>query len=178
MKKSELYQQRLNELKDYLSAKGWDASIAPADTVQNYQRIVVKLYVGDNPEVFWPAELVFLPGLEKDMHDFTILQCYIPMVVNVPAGMDIALAEMITKINPKLALGGFGLLSAFHVLFYKHNTLIEDDQISTSFPAIMETLSVASYLLVNFQEAFNNVVEGKMSVSEAMSTMPFAAIYK
>lgn len=177
MKKADLHAENLKGLQEYLLSRGWNAFIAPADPVQNYDRISVHIYNRDQT-VFWPAELLFLPGLEKDMPEHTIMQLYIPMVVNVPAAMEIGLAEMVTRINTKLALGGFGLLNDYHVLFYKHNTLLADVSIGQQFDLVHQTLLMASYLLVNFQDAFANVVSGKMSIPQAMDAMPFANLYK
>lgn len=177
MSKASLYIQKHQELQYYLSAKGWDAVISSADDIQPYERIVVNIYNNDQT-LFWPAELLFLPGLEKDMHEYSILQCYIPMAANVPGGMTIALSDMITRINTKLALGAFGLLEEHHVLFYKHNILLQDEQVNAQFPVIHQCLLMASYLLLHFQEAFVHVITGHMSVQEAMKQMPLSKVYK
>jgi hypothetical protein len=176
---SEFHKQQLEKIMQFLVFNDWDTTYEIQDVVHDYDRLVVKIYTAiENEQRFWPLELSFLPGLEQDLDGFSIMQCYVPVIASVPAALNLPLAEMITQINTKLVLGSFGLLTPMQILFYKHNTIFSITQLTMSYPVIEEMISMVSYLLTNFNEAFSNVVTGKMTTGEAMRAMPFKDLYK
>ncbi|MES2328705.1 MAG: hypothetical protein V4539_03815 [Bacteroidota bacterium] len=170
--------EQLQELYDLLKQNTWDVTYEPISAERPYDTLIVKIYAevgGKN--IYWPAELSFLPGLEEDIKDAMIMQCFVPMVVEIPASLNDALAVMINRINTKLPLVGFGLLESHSLIYFKHNLLLPNGEQKITGQIMQQTLSMISYLLYNFFEAFVDVATSKKTVQEAMKTMPFSRVY-
>ena len=172
------YKQHLEKLQEYLSTKGWDTLLETPDEVRFYTRLEVRLYtVLEGQNRYWPVELAFLPNLENDLKGFSLLQCYVPVIADVPASANDSLSSMIAIINPKLAIGQFGLLTQHSLFCFKHNTILENENIEGSYGALNEMLNMIHYLLESFHEAFLGVIKGEMTVQESIGSLPFKEIY-
>lgn len=172
------YEKHLENLQGYLVSRGWDTVFEPADDTRNYSRLEVRLYtVLEGQNRYWPVELAFLPGLENDMKGFSLLQCYVPVIAEIPEDSHGALSSMITIINPKLAIGQFGLLTQHNLFCFKHNTILENELLEGSFGALNEMLNMIHYLLESFHDAFQGVIKGEMTIQESISSLPFKEIY-
>lgn len=169
--------KELKDLHNLLYYKQWEITYEDATEQRPYDVLLVKIY---NPsrEIFWQAELSFLPGLEEDLPEFYIMQCFVPMVLQVPVHLNLPLASLITKINTKLPLVGFGLLESHAAIYFKHNMLLPHEQQAVNSKIVEETLSMVGYLLHNFQTTFSDVALEIQTVDQAMENMPFSHIYK
>lgn len=172
------YQESLEKLQEYLVSRGWDTLLEPQNQDTPYTRLEVRLYtVLDGKNRFWPVELAFLPGLENDLKGFSLLQCYVPVIAEVPEASHASISSMITIINPKLAIGQFGLLAKHNLLCFKHNTILENNQVAPFHPALNEMLNMIHYLLESFHDAFLSVIKGETTVQESIGRLPFKEIY-
>lgn len=171
-------QAALKQLYTYLKEQGSDIAYEPATDPRPYDMLALKIYgEAEGKPIYWPAEVSFLPGLEEDLKETSILQCFVPLVPNLPAELNEALAGMVTRINTKLPLVGFGLLETHSLLYFKHNIMLPNDEPALNGKVVLHSLEMIAYLLFNFFEAFVEVVTGKKTVQQAMETMPMSHVY-
>jgi hypothetical protein len=169
--------KELKNVYNLLYYKQWEIAYENASEQRPYDVLLIKLYNASR-DIFWQAELSYLPGLEADLPEFYIMQCFVPMVLQVPVQYNQVLSNLITKINTKLPLVGFGLLESHAAVYFKHNMLLPHHQPEANGKIIQETLSMMGYLLDNFQATFADVALGNKTENEAIETMPFSHIYK
>ena len=169
----------LQSLQNYLINSGQKPEFKEADTVQNYERLEVKINTQINGETkFWPIEFAFMPGIETSLPGFCVLQCFVPVTASVPHRFAPVLSEMCNLINSKLVLGGFGFLNNYQLLFFKHNLIFSVTNINIHLTIVNEVINLISYFLISFHEAFNNVILEKMNMKEAFKAMPLHKLYE
>ena len=170
--------ETLQQLYEYFNKNERDVTYESASSIIPYDLIKLKIYSQLNGKsIFWPVELSFLPGLEQEIKGAYIMQCFVPVLVQVPVSLNETLAVMINRINTRLPLVGFGLLEPHSILYFKHNLLLPYSSQSIITKIMQETLTMISYLLFNFFEAFLDVVTNKKTVEEAISSMPLSFVY-
>lgn len=175
---TENIKKELQALFELLKIKHWDVVYENASEPRPYDCLLVKMYSdAEDKNIFWQAELSFLPGLEADLGNFNLMQCFVPMVVQVPAEYNDAMNRMVVRINTKLPLLGFGFLESHAIVYFKHNFLLPKGEPGVGASIVQETLSMVNYLLHTFQDSFADVALGNKTADEALNTMPFNQVF-
>ncbi|WP_240414705.1 hypothetical protein [Paenibacillus periandrae] len=111
-------------------------------------------------------ELCFLPRMESFTEEgVAILQTFAVLRNNVPPSTYTKLLAETAKINIQLPLGGFGLFTDTGVLYFKHNTILQRDWLSSS--QAIEHLDRQNALVLHqlylFTDQLLNISEGHES---------------
>ena len=161
---SEKHRSDLEQFGELLVQEAYEVQLVPAAGVVPYDTLMVKL------DLLW-LELSFLPGLEDELDDVSILQCFVAVCERTvdAAGFE----RLIGKLNAKLPIGGFGLLDDPQVLFFKHNSMLPNDDRVASFQIVHELVAMSGYLIGVFSSSLIEVATGEKTVDAAMSDMPF-----
>lgn len=176
MQTSHRHRNALLHLDHRLAQQGLPTHLLPEGDEVPYDTLLVG--VGDGKEQSWRLELSFLPGLQEELDEVSILQCFAPVVdlSGKPPPPD--LRTLILRINPKLPLGSFGVLDSPPIVFWKHNALLHDAQAQTNAQIVEELVMLAGYLLTLFTRALTRVARGELDVAAALQDPHFAHIYR
>ena len=170
---SEKHRSELERFGESLSQEAYQVHLVPAAGNVPFDTLLVKLELFEKENrVFW-LELSYLPGLEDDLGDVSILQCYVALSEHTSEENRAGLERLIVKINAKLPIGGFGLLGNPKLLFFKHNSMLPNDNHVASFQIVHEIVAMTSYLTGVFSEPLIKLATGEKTAEEAMSDMPF-----
>ena len=142
---SEKHKAELESFAELLSQEAYQVELVPAAGDVPYDTLLVKL------ETWW-LELSFLPGLEDELDDVSILQCYVALSEHIAEENRAVLERLIVKLNAKLPIVGFGLLDNPRVLFFKHNAMLPNDNQVASVQIVHELVAMTSYLIGVFYE--------------------------
>jgi hypothetical protein len=169
----------LQDLNKNLVEHNFQSTFIPANEVVYYDRLEVRYFgVINGQNTYWPIEIGDLPFGDESMNGFTILQLYTPIVEDISDSNYDKITDIITRINPKLTFGNFGYLAEHKLIFFKHNIILSNKCFSENCEIIHKTLFILFFMLENFQKAISDVALGKVSVSEAMESMPLNYIYQ
>jgi len=170
---SEKHKGELERFGELLSQEAYQVELAPAAGAVPYDTLLVKLHLFEIQNRVWWLELSYLPGLEDDLDDVSILQCYVALSEHTSEDNRAGLERLIVKLNAKLPIGGFGLLDNPKVLFFKHNAMLANDNQVASFRIVRELVAMTSYLISVFSEPLIKTATGEKTAEEAMANMPF-----
>lgn len=143
---SEKHRDELERFAELLSQEAYEVQLVPAAGDVPYDALMVKLELF---EKVWWIELSFLPGLEDELDDVSILQCFVALSEQTA---EAGLEKLIVKTNANLPIGSFGLLDDPGILFFKHNALLPNDNQVASFQIIHELVAMTGYLIEVFSE--------------------------
>ena len=163
---SEKHRVELEQFGELLSREAYQVQLVPAAGAVPYDMLLVKLDLG------W-LELSYLPGLEDELDDVSILQCYIALSEHTAEENRASLDRLIVKLNAKLPIGSFGLLDDPRVLFFKHNAMLPNDNHVAGFQIVHELVAMTAYLIGIFSGPLVQIATGEKTPDEAMSDMPF-----
>ena len=148
---SEKHRAALEQFSELLSREAYEVQLVPAGDDVPFDTLLVKLeLVEKDHQVLW-LELSFLPGLEAELDDVSILQCYVALSEFAPEHRA-ALERLIVEPNSKLPIGGFGLLDEQRVIFFKHNAMLPNDDHESSLKIVHELVAMTGYLIEIFSE--------------------------
>jgi hypothetical protein len=170
------HRNALLQLDKHLAQRGIPTHLVPEGDQAPYDTLLVGL--GDGETQSWRLELSFLPGLEDELDEVSILQCFAPVVDLTESPGLSALHELILLINPKLPLGSFGIITAPPLVFWKHNALLTNEQPQSNATLVSELVMLAGYLLSLFTGALTRVATGESDVATAMQDPRFAHVYR
>src|SRR5436189_2436871 len=89
---SEEHRAELERFSELLSEDEYLTELAAATEDLPYDTLVVRIETFEEPNRLWRLELSFLPGLEDELKDVSILQCYVALA-NYTAGANSASLE-------------------------------------------------------------------------------------
>lgn len=164
---SEKHRAELEQFGELLTQEAYQVQLVPAAGAVPYDTLLVKLVLFENENRVWQLELSFLPGLEDDLDDVSILQCYVTLSEHTAEENRAGLERLIVKLNAKLPIGGFGLLDNPKVLFFKHNALLPNDNQVASFPIVHEVIPMTGFLIETFSEPLIKMATGEATAEEA-----------
>jgi hypothetical protein len=172
---SEEHRAELERFSELLSEDAYQTELAAAAKLP-YDALVVRIETFAEPNRVWSMELSFLPGLEDELKDVSILQCYVALA-NYTAGANSAsLERLIIEVNAKLPIGAFGLLNQPRVIFFKHNALLPNDDPAASDRIVHELVPLTSYLLSTFSDPLIKIATGVTTAEAALAVMPFGNV--
>ena len=149
---SEKHRVELERFGELLSKEAYQVQLVPAAGDVPYDTLLVKLVLFEKENRVWQLNLSYLPELEDDLDDVSILQCYVALSEQIAEENRTALERLIVKVNAKLPIVGFGLLDDPRVLFFKHNAMLPNDNPVASFQIVHELVAMITYLLGLFSE--------------------------
>lgn len=170
------HRDALLHLHDHLEREAIPTHLLPEGEGVPYDTLLVGIE-GANEQT-WRMELSFLPNLEEDLDTVSILQCFVPVVGELAPGATAALRDFLIRINPQLPLGSFGVLDEPHIVYFKHNALLPNQQTRTQVLITHELVMLTGYLLTLFMDALTRVARGEIDVATAMQDPRFAHIYR
>jgi hypothetical protein len=119
-----------------------------------------------------------LPGLEQQLTENSILQCFVPFRQGpVEPAARAQLDWLLVRLNSKLPLIGFGFLEEDSTLFFKHNAVLPDAPSPSRYPQVRDAVVMIRYLLDTFYATIMDVAEGRKTGLEALRASPFARVY-
>jgi len=174
---SESHKAELQRIGDLLSKEAYEIEVLPASDLVQYDRVLVRLEWFEEKDRIWQLELSFLPGLEKEIDDVSILQCFVALSDGSPDEYRNSLSQLIVKLNVKLPIGCFGLLDNPRMLFFKHNAMLPNDNHDVSWQVVRELVPMIAYLITTFSEALIQVATGHRTIEKAIADMPFSDVF-
>ena len=170
---SEKHRAELERFNGLLTKEAYQTQFVPAAGDVPYDTLLVRIESIEKENRLWTTELSYLPGLEDDLEDVSILQCYVSLSDQTSADNRAGLECLILKINAKLPIGSFGLLDNPSVLFFKHNAMLPNDNPAASYQIVHELVLMTSYLISTFSDPLIKIATGEKTVEAAMGDMPF-----
>jgi len=152
---SEKHRLELEQFAELLSREAYELQLVPAAGEVPYDTLMVKV------DLFW-LELSFLPGLEDELDDVSILQCFVALSEQTPD------EKLIIKINANLPIGSFGLLENPKVLFFKHNSMIPNNNPVAGSQIVHELVAMTGFLIGVFSEPLIKLATGEITAEEAI----------
>jgi hypothetical protein len=169
----------IEKLNKFLIENKYQSIYKPSNDVVFYDSLEVKYFaVIDGQNTFWPIEIGDLPFGDESMKGFNILQFYTPIVEDITESNYASICDLITRINPKITFGCFGYLASHKLVFFKHNIIFSELNFEENCKIVDKTMMIIFFMLENFQKALADVALGKLSVADAMETMPLNYIYQ
>jgi len=160
---SEEHRAELERFSELLSEDEYLTELAAATEDLPYDTLVVRIETFEEPNRLWRLELSFLPGLEDELKDVSILQCYVALA-NYTAGANSAsLERLVIEVNAKLPIGSFGLLDQPGVLFFKHNAMLPNNNPTTSDRIVRELVPLTGYLVTTLSGPLIEIMTGNNS---------------
>jgi hypothetical protein len=173
---SQKHRSDLDRFSDLLSQEAYQTQLAPAAGDVPYDTLLVRIESFEKENRLWTLELSYLPGLEDELDDVSILQCYVALSDQTSEDNRTGLERLILKINAKLPIGNFGLLDNPSVLFFKHNAFLPNDNPVVSYRIVRELVPMTSYLLGTFSAPLIKIATGEKTAEAAMADMPFREV--
>ncbi len=173
---SRKHRAALERFAELLAGEAYQTSLLPASDAVPYDVLLVRIETFEQENRVWRLELSFLPGLENDLDDVSILQGFVELSDQISEEQRPSLNRLILKINAKLPIGGFGLLDEPRMLFFKHNALLPDDNDEVGFRVVRELVAMITYLIATFSAPLIQVAAGQKTYEEAMAAHPFSKI--
>lgn len=149
---SEEHRAELLRFADLLSQEAYETQMRPAAEGVPYDTLLVRIESFEEQNRVWRLEMSFLPGLENELEDVSILQCFVSLSNEVSEEHRSSLNHLIVTLNAKLPIGGFGMLDNPRVIFFKHNALLPYDDTGVSYKIVRELIPMTNYLLTIFSE--------------------------
>ena len=175
---SAAHKEHMAAITRMLNEERWKADLMPPDEVRHYDWILVSIFADEEEkEVAWQMELSFLPVAEGDLTGASILQCFMPLANDFATLRRPELYELITKVNTKLPLVGFGFIDEFSLLYYKYNMMLPDTYTEASCRTVSEALAMITYLIPAFTDPLVLVATGQQTVKEAIDGMQFKELF-
>lgn len=171
------HRDQLMRLSHFLNQEGFLTQIFPGGTDVPLDTLVVHVE-GMEEDDRWRVELSFLPLLEAEMGEMSILQCFVVLADGADAAHWEEVRKLVTAINPKLPVGAFGLLEAEEIVYFKQNLLLPAGEHEANFRVVHELVLLTGYLLSLFTSALVGVAMGELSAQEAMGDERFAQYYQ
>jgi hypothetical protein len=165
---SEKHRAELEQFGELLLQEAYEVHLVPAAGEVPYDTLLVKLESFEKANRVWWLELSFLAGLEDELDDVSILQCYVALSERTAGENTSSLERLIVKLNAKLPIGGFGLLDNPRVLFFKHNAMLPNDNQVAGFQIVHELVAMIGYLIGVFSEPLIKIASGEMAAEDAM----------
>ncbi|GGH06800.1 hypothetical protein [Mucilaginibacter phyllosphaerae] len=164
--------KQLELLHDYLDEDGWEVTLKAPDKENPLHMLVVSiLSEDDHNQVLWNMELSFVPIPAANLSDVSILQCFIPLANDFAGLLKPDLFEMITKLNTKLPIVGFGFLDDYKLLYYKHNMMLPNAETPIKGLVLSESLSMITYLVSTYTGPLITVATGEKSMTDVINDL-------
>jgi hypothetical protein len=157
---SDAHKTELRRFADLLSHEAYQTQLAPVAGAVPYDTLIVRLESFAAENRIWYLELSYLPGLEDDLDDVSILQVYVALTDQIAVENRAELEHLMVKLNAKLPIGCFGLLDSPMVLFFKHNVMLPDDNHTGSYKIVRELISLTTYLIGAFSQPLIKMAAG------------------
>jgi hypothetical protein len=170
---SEKHRGELERFSLLLSKEAYQTRLAPAAGEVTYDTLLISIESFEKENRVWLLELSFLPGLEDELDEVSILQCYVALSEHTSEENRAGLERLMTRLNAKLPIGSFGLLDKPRVVFFKHNALLPNDDPTASDKIVHELVPFTSYLLSTFSDPLIKIATGAITAEAALAAMPF-----
>ena len=157
---SEKHRVELERFAELLSREAYQVQLVPATGDVPYDMLLVKLNL-------WRLELSFLPGLEAELDDVSILQSFVALCEHTAEENTAALERLIVKLNANLPIGAFGLLDNPRVVFFKHNAMLPNDSPVASLQIVHELVAMTTFLIDVFSEPLVKMATGEGTATDA-----------
>lgn len=171
------HKRALGHFRNMLSAEGFRVNVVPGGTTAPYDALTIQMENEGEPEPTWQIEVSFLPFMEDQLEDVSLLQFFAPLSVGTAENVEAELYWLITRLNTKLPLGGFGFLEEGKVVYFKHNAILANDDQANSYKQIREIVNMTGFLVGNFRTALHAVANGEKSGRDALKGHPFEQLY-
>ncbi len=171
------HKRALGQFRSRLSAEGFKVNVAPGGSTAPYDALVIEMDAPDEDGPSWQIEISYLPFMEEQLEDVSIMQFFAPLSVGIAANVENELNWLITRINTKLPLVGFGFLEEGQVVYFKHNALLVNNDQAGNYKQVQEIINMIGFLVGNFREALQAAANGEKSGREALSGNPFEQLY-
>jgi hypothetical protein len=173
---SEKHRTELERFNDLLSQEAYQTQLVPAAGDVPYDTLRVRIESFEKENRVWILELSFLPALEDDLDNVSILQCYVALSEHTAEENRAGLEGLMIRLNAKLPIGSFGLLNEPRVVFFKHNALLPNDDPAASDQIVHELVPMTSYLLSTFSDPLIKIANGTTTAAAALAAMPFGDV--
>ncbi len=174
---SESHKAELERFRDLLSKEGYQTQLLAAPDGVPYDTLLVRIESSEEENRIWSLEISFLPGLENDLDDVSILQCFVALSNQLFEDHRPSLNHLLVTINGKLPIGGFGVADNPKMLFFKHNAMLPNDNDAASYKIFRELIPMTTYLITTFSEALIQVATGHRTIEKAIADMPFSDVF-
>ncbi|MDB5079469.1 MAG: hypothetical protein JWP00_1393 [Chloroflexi bacterium] len=171
------HKRALGHFRNMLSAERYSVTVVPGGTAAPYDALVVQMENPGEPDSTWQIELSFLPFMDEQLEEVSILQFFAPLTVGTADEVENELNWLINCINTKLPLVGFGFVEQGKVIYFKHNAMVTNGQPTSTYQQVREIVTMIGFLVNNFRSALQSVANGEKKGREALIGNPFEQLY-
>ena len=165
---SEKHRAKLERFSELLLQEAYQTELVPAGGDVPYDTLLVRIESFEKENRVWTLELSYLAGLEDELDEVGILQCYVTLSDHISEEHRAALERLLVKLNATLPIGSFGVLENPRVVFFKHNAMLPNDSPTVSYQIVREIVPMTSYLISRFSGALLKIASGEAIVEEAL----------
>ena len=167
---------RLEAFDRLLRTQAFPTRLMPGGAEVPYDVLLVGL--SDAPDgAEWQLELSFVPGMEEDLEGASLLQCFVAIPAEVPPEAEDALRRLVTRLNGRLPLVGFGWLDAERMACFRHTALLPADDTSAT-EVVLQTVWMIGYLMSVFGAGVQAVAEGRIGFEDAIRGSAFRHVFE
>lgn len=171
------HKRALGHFRNMLSAEGFKVNVVPGGSAAPYDALVIEMDAPDENSPSWQIEISYLPFMEEQLEEVSILQFFAPLSIGTAANVDNELNWLINRINTKLPLVGFGFLEEGRVVYFKHNAMVVNNDQTGNYKQVQEIINMIGFLVGNFRAALHAVANGEKRGRDALSGNPFEQLY-
>lgn len=159
---------RLERFAAALQKEGFETGLVPASSEIPYDNLLVA--IGEDSR--YRLELAFLPGMEEQLAGMSLLQCFVALRMEVDPGVGDELRRLITTLNTRSPLVGFGYLEPQGIACFRHILTLPEDA-ETAEALVVQATWLVSYLVDLFGGGVAEVAADAAGAGEILDTEPF-----
>lgn len=159
---------RLGRFAAALEGEGFGTGFVPASSEVPYDNLLVAI----DEDSRYRLELAFLPGMEEQLAGMSLLQCFVALRMEVEPGAGGELRRLITTLNTRSPLIGFGYLEPEGIACFRHVLTLPEDA-ETAVALVVQATWLVSYLVDLFGGGVAEVAAGAACAGEILDTDPF-----
>ena len=167
------YEEFLQTFITGLNENGFATQLEGASAERVHPELLVQLSGDEQNPTDYIASFTIIPGMEEQLEDHWLLQCFVQMSEPLEKIATEALTPLILRLNTVNPLVGFTFFPAEKVLAFRHTFLVarEADRAAAT---VLETTWIISYLLNLFGQPLLAVAKEEHTTAEAFRDHPYA----
>ncbi|HEX3548930.1 MAG TPA: hypothetical protein VHT53_01040 [Candidatus Elarobacter sp.] len=157
-----------------LENEGFETALLAAGPDVPIETLMVA--VGEPHGATWRLELAYFPGMEQELDDCAVMQCFAPVVDDVAPARFEELRRLTSALTGRMPFGTFIVLERERVAAFRH-TLLLPPQREAAVTLVTQATWLISYLLSTFGAAVVQTAGGS-TADDALDATPFAQVFR
>lgn len=135
----------LKDIQNALESDNFETALQPAGEHAPMERLLVLLPNDDRDDLV--VELLFIPGIEKEMESSKLLQFFVPIPCDIREQSQVELMKLLLKLNINLPLPAFGFHEEQDFVYYKYVMPLSLQDSANDLGTIVEAIWLIAYFI-------------------------------